>query len=167
MKHKVTVIIDQLSVFSKSTIDVPVIHALSERLLSHSAPITTMISPPGHPLHVLTVSLADFSSPTATLQSLPPPPMSPQWVSAMKSKQDDGLHSIHATSAPVRPADSSRTFAAAAAATATAAAASKASSDPGFSPPSSGSTSVGFGQPAKRDDSRDNVSSPGTPKGSC
>lgn len=85
----------------------------------------------------------------------------------MKSKQDDGLHSIHGTAAPARPADSNRVSAAAAAAASAATAASKGDQDVVMSPPSSGSATAGFGHPVKRDDSRDNPHSPGTPKGPC
>ena len=85
----------------------------------------------------------------------------------MKSKQGDGLQSLHeavgGSSAPVRPVDANQTFAAAAAAAA--ASASAASTIVGIgggemSPPLSGSLPEGMKGPLRRDDSRDAVLSP-------
>ena len=85
----------------------------------------------------------------------------------MKSKQDDGLQSLHGPlvwpAAPSKPANANQGL--------TAAAASEQSTNgmpggkPVMSPPSSGSAVEGAGLPPKRDDSRDVVSSPKTPKG--
>jgi hypothetical protein len=88
----------------------------------------------------------------------------------MKSKQDDGLQSLHDAlvwpSAPSRLADANHSLTAAAAASeASAGVRPGLGGKAGMSPPSSGSAVEGSGLPPKRDDSRDVVSSPRTPKG--
>ena len=83
----------------------------------------------------------------------------------MKSKQGDGLQSLHeavgGSSAPVRPVDANQTFAAAAAAASASAASTIVGIGGGeMSPPLSGSMPEGMKGPLRRDDSRDAVLSP-------
>ncbi len=86
----------------------------------------------------------------------------------MKSIQGDGLQSLHGSvggsSTPVKLANGNHASAAAASAVPDAL-----SGTTGFgfviSPPSSGGAGEGLGVPAKRDDSRDIVSSPGASQG--
>jgi hypothetical protein len=94
--------------------------------------------------------------------------MKPQWTSAMKSIQGDGLQSLHTSvggsSTPMKLANGNQTSAAA---SNNVPDAPSGTTSVGFiiSPPSSGGAGEGLFVPAKRDDSRDIVSSPGASRG--